>query len=92
MNRKREYCEKCGKEVRKLRKDIEGKYVCWECYKEGYTMICVGKNRKPISFEDAVSRVYEIKGRKSRARKNFCGWCYFPKILVGHKFKIEVIK
>lgn len=89
---KNQYCERCNNKTRSIRKNREGRYVCWDCYIKEYTIIKTGKNRKPVSFEEAISRIYEVRGRKQKTKNNFSGWCYFPKILVGHKFKIEVIK
>lgn len=57
------------------------------------TIIGIPHDRKPkISFKEASEKIYEIRGYKNVKKKTFYGRVNFPQILVGHKFKLQLIE
>lgn len=79
-------CEKC-KKTKRSRHIIyfKGKYLCKNCIS---VIGNVGFLCNQISFEEALNKIYEVKGYKQKTRATIMATCTFPSILVGHKFKI----
>ena len=92
-------CEGCGKLYRNLTK-VRHKYLCYYCKRKVLAPIGVGGGRYYVPFEEAISKVYEVRGYKNlgdlrnypKRNPSIQASCNFPAILVGHKFKIQLIK
>lgn len=59
----------------------------------------LGNFKKGFSLKKALSKTYEVKGRKGiyksgkhKGKVTLCGFLTFPQILIGHKIKLVLIK
>lgn len=82
-------CDMCGNKYRirgmKIRR---GKLLCFKCnIKE--THFIGGRNATTI--EKAINKTYKVKGYLTKQGKIYAS-STFPQILIGHKFKLQLIK
>lgn len=91
-------CERCHQRYNKLVK-VRGQFLCFHCKRKVLHIIGIATNDKyvqPMKFEKALAKVYEIKGYLVKHGKGkdrgVIASCSFPRIMIGHKFKIQLIK
>lgn len=84
-------CDKCKKKYNHVH-FYKGKALCPKCWKKEAHIINIAKNRSKIfTLEKALNQTYEVKGYLN-SNNYIQASCNFPQILVGHKFKIQLIK
>jgi hypothetical protein len=81
-------CENCKKLYRNtmIYKD---KLICRKCYKKE-VHILKGFPMPHITLEEALDKVYYIKGYRSKGKKSvgLVSCMSFPQVLIGHKIKV----
>lgn len=83
----KQVCEKCGKKKR-VRHVVyfKGKYLCSDCKPK----LNIGSHKGYISLEQALSRVYEVKGYIDK-RNHVQQKLNVPSILIGHRIKLVLV-
>ena len=76
--------------MRKGFRKFKGKYYCYLCYVKSVKM--TGGVSFAYTLEQALNKVYEIKGRVSKNGYLTTDGIYFPKVLIGKRFKIKIIE
>ena len=82
-------CDKCNKVMRSRHiTQTKNGFLCSNCRRNISTNL--GKANTMVTFDEAINRIYEVKGYKNKIylQGNVC----FPAILIGHKFKINLIQ
>lgn len=55
-------------------------------------IINLGCHKPYFTLEEALSRIYEVKGYKQKKKKGIEARINVPSILIGHKIKLLLIK
>ena len=84
------FCHKCSRKVRTIRRGKGGFFLCWKCYRKETHIMPFLSRMSGMSFEKALNKTYEVKGYLT-TRGTIRAVCCFPQILVGHKFKLQIL-
>jgi len=81
-------CDDCNIRTRNTRRKAD-KFYCWNCYLKQVHII-----GGSWTLTKSLDKTYEIKGKKKivRGKGYLEGFCHFPPILIGHKFKVMLCK
>ncbi len=79
----------CKKKCRRMWKAY-GKFLCYNCYQKSVKMM-EGSN-SGYTLKQALDKVYEVKMRVDKSGYLATKGIYLPKILIGKRFKIVLIK
>ena len=86
------YCEDCNGTIKRVYKR-KNRILCFACYHKYYHQIATTKQGSiRISKEEALNRIYTIRGYKCMNKTNFQGQLYIPKILIGRKVKLVEVE
>lgn len=85
-------CDSCEK-LRRRRGMIvyKGKFYCGVCKAKFRTNVSPVHNPH-ISLEEALNKIYEIKGYLNKKNGCLSSHQSFPSILIGHKVKLVLVK
>jgi len=78
----------CGKFANELRK-YKNKLLCFKCYNKKTKKI-IFPRKLLIPLDKALNKIYSVKGYVSK-KGYIRAYCSFPGILIGKKFKIQLI-
>lgn len=84
---KKKKCNECGLEYRKMYLMKAGLSLCWKCSRKHYNKINSPYQKPRISMEEALNRIYLVKGYLINKREITAKFS-IPNILIGHKIKI----
>jgi hypothetical protein len=81
-------CDECGEKKRSRTViKFKGKHLCGDCMGK-YRIGNLGVTSNEVSFEEALNRIYEVKGYKCKSNRTIIATCSFPSVLIGQKIKV----
>ena len=84
-------CDDCLK-ITKRSWRYKGSFYCYLCYRKRCKMMDNPLGSKPyFNLEQALNRVYEVKGYMSNENK-ILARLHLPQILTGHKVRLVLVK
>jgi len=80
-------CDDCGSKTRRHRVTLDKRFVCFKCSRKYITEM-----PRRLSLNNALDKVYTIHAHLHGKEKSPYGYCNFPPVLIGRKFKVVLVE